>query len=880
MFKLNKYLTGLLILISSPVYLFASHLTGGKITYRYLGSNKYEITLHIYRDCGSGLSTTPFDNPAVISIFDKGTNNLVYNSAVALKSVSVVPVNVANPCFIPPAGICLDVGTYVDTVQLNPNAFGYTITHQRYARNASILNIVLPSNDGITLTTDIPPQTNNTPQFINSPPIFICLTDTFKYSFASTDSDGDILKYNLCTPLIGASNFTQMPNPASPPPYLPVIWSSTFSATNPIPNSGGITLNQTTGQFKFKPSMQGQYAIGVCVEEYRNNVLINTNRLELQFNVVMCFLTSSIPTATNLCEGLTIPFQNNSSNANAFHWNFGDLTTSADTSNQFSPTYTYPGYGTYTVSLTVFNTAYGFCKDSTKKIINVHPLLSPTLQPTYSSCFKNNNFNFNVGGSFDPLANFNWNFTPNSSSPNTLINNANAHFTTPSSKTISVIVNQFGCKDTLYSTVTFTNPVAFIDDLDLNCNDKNLVFENLSEGATSFFWNFGDPTSNTDTSSLAIPSYIYPAFGTYTISLIAYEGICSDTAKTVINVFPKLQINNINTIQEQCWKNNSFNFIPTGVWSNTATFSWSFGNNANPNQSNLQIPPSVHFTSPNYHVITYSVSENGCTKKAQAVVKVKPSPKAEAMLSDSTGCEPLQIKFAIPVDSNIVVQPLWIINTNTFVTDSVTYNFYNSGVYSYSLIVTNNYNCTDTLSKTNYIQINPTPKVKSFANPFYASILDPQITFLDSTILTHNTNYNFGDGATSSQTNTVHSYQSTGEFNYSLIVSTQYGCADTASGVIYIDDISNNYVPNIFTPNGDGVNDRFFIKGKNITSSSMQIINRWGTTVFNSSDALTGWNGVNQNNAIADDGVYFYIIGITLGNNRTYKFNGNVTLLK
>jgi hypothetical protein len=61
----------------------------------------------------------------------------------------------------------------------------------------------------------------------------------------------------------------------------------------------------------------------------------------------------------------------------------------------------------------------------------------------------------------------------------------------------------------------------------------------------------------------------------------------------------------------------------------------------------------------------------------------------------------------------------------------------------------------------------------------------------------------------------------------------------------------------------------------------MKIFNRWGTLVFETDNALIGWNGINQtNNTIAVDGVYFYIIEITLGNNRTYKFNGNVTLVK
>lgn len=873
-----KLLIGLLIFISSPFCLFSSHLVGGKITYRYLGSNKYEILLSVYRDCSV---TMPFDNPAYISIFDKSTNNLVYNKGLSLSSQSIIPAALPNPCFAPPPGICLEVGNYIDTVILAPNSLGYTIAYQRCCRNNTVLNLVQPNQNGTTITVDIPTQVNNTPKFTNFPPIFICLSDTFNYSFAATDTDGDVLKYFLCSPLLGASFAINQPNPTSPPPYSSAIWSNTFSSTNPMPNSGGITLNQNTGQFKFKPSMQGQFAICICVEEYRNNILINTNRLELQFNIVNCYLTSSIPMATNLCEGLTIPFQNSSTNANAFHWNFGDLTTSADTSNLFSPTYTYPSYGTYTVSLTVFNTAYGFCKDSTKKIINVNPLLSPTLQPTYSSCFKNNNFNFNVGGSFHPSAAFNWNFTPNSNNPNSTLNPSNIHFTTASPKTVSVVVNQFGCKDTLFASVTFTNPIASINSFNLNCNEKNLSFPNWSSNASSYFWNFGDPTTTTDTSTQTNPLYVFPSYGNYIVTLIAYSGVCSDTVLDTIRVFPKLQLNWDNTIQKQCLKNNSFNFTPSGIWGSGASFSWLFYNSPTPIYSTQQNPTNIQFTSVGYHLIKYSVSENGCTKNAQAVALVNPNPKANIILSDTTGCEPLTIKFKSIADSLHPIQNFWSINNTLFSDTTINYTFSNTGLYSYFIVVKDSNNCTDTISKTNYIQINPTPKVKSFVNPYYASILDPRITFIDSTILSHNTNYSFGDGATSSQTNTTHSYQSTGEFNYSLIVSTPLGCSDTARGIIYIDDISSNYVPNVFTPNGDAVNDRFFIEGKNITSSKMQIVNRWGATVFDSSDALTGWNGINQtNNTIAVDGVYFYIIEITLGNNRTYKFNGHVTLLK
>lgn len=879
MFKAYKIfiLFGLLH-FGSPNYLFSSHLTGGKITYRYLGTNKYEITLAVYRDCSVSF---PFDSPAYISIFSKANNSLVYNKGLAIKSQSTIPALAPNPCFVPPAGICLEIGTYVDTVQLAPNGSGYTIAYQRCCRNITVLNLVQPSQNGITITTDIPPQVNNTPKFLNFPPIFICFSDTFNYSFASTDADGDNLVYQLCSPLVGASNLISASNPASPPPYLPVTWSNTFTATNPIPNNGGFNFNTSTGQLKFKPSMLGQYSIGICVLEYRNNILINTNRLELQFNIVPCYLTSSIPTASNLCQGLTIPFQNASTNANAFHWNFGDPTTNADTSNLFSPTYTYPAYGTYTVSLTVLNTAYGFCKDSTKKVINVHPLLSPTLQATYSSCFKNNNFNFNVGGSFDPSSSFNWNFTANSSSPNTNINNTTAHFTTSNTKTVSVIINQFGCIDTLNAVVSFTNPIAGINDANLNCNEKNLFFPNFSANANNFFWDFGDLSTSNDTSSISNPTYSYSNYGTYTVTLIANSGVCSDTLKKEIKVFPKLTLDWLPTIQKQCLKGNSFNFIPTGIWSGNATFNWLFYDSPAAITSTLQNPTNIQFTNAGNHLIKYSVSENGCVKNAQGLAIVYPNPKINVSISDSIGCEPLTIKFKNLTDSTKTISHLWNINGNTFSTDSINYLFNNSGIYSYNLIITDTNNCKDSVSKNNWIKINPKPHAILYANPLQTSLINSNVTLIDSTTNSHSTVFNFGNGNTSSQTYNSFYYQEAGIYPVSLIVKNQFGCSDTATTTIYIDDIGSKYIPNVFTPNNDGANDIFKIKGESVTSSSMRIFNRWGTEVFYSENALLGWNGVNKNNNLpCDDGTYFYVIVIKLNHTKEYTFKGNVSLFR
>ena len=210
---MKQLITFILIIFYFPN--FASHIIGGKFIYKYLGAGKYEIKLIIYRDCGV---ITDFDNPAYISIFNKSNNSLFYNKGLLLFKRDTIKSTNANPCFVPPKGICVESGTYIDTVFLPSNLQGYKIAYQRCCRNSTVINISVPSNTGMTITTDIPPQPNNSPIFLSQPPIFICLSDTFNYSFTASDLDGDSLVYNLCTPLSGASSATTQPNPALTPP--------------------------------------------------------------------------------------------------------------------------------------------------------------------------------------------------------------------------------------------------------------------------------------------------------------------------------------------------------------------------------------------------------------------------------------------------------------------------------------------------------------------------------------------------------------------------------------------------------------------------------------------------------------------------------------
>lgn len=330
--------------MSSPFLLKASHIIGGKITYNYLGSNKYQIKLTVYRDCSDPID---YDNPAPLTVFDNSNNVIVSNHQLSLFNRDTLQPNNPDPCFIPPAGICVEEGYYIDTVLLPSNTSGYTVTYQRCCHNSSVINILSPSAFGTTFTAKIPAQINNSPSYLNSPPLYVCVSDTFNYSFTSIDIDNDSLVYHLCEPLSGIQAPVILPNPSNPPPYSTIPWASGYSATNPLNTQNGVFFSSANGSIQFVPTIIGQFAVGVCVDEFRNGILLNTNRLELQFNVVPCYLVSSIPTATNICEGLNINFQNGSNNATNYHWDFGVTSTLSDTSNAFSPSFSFPTFGTY-----------------------------------------------------------------------------------------------------------------------------------------------------------------------------------------------------------------------------------------------------------------------------------------------------------------------------------------------------------------------------------------------------------------------------------------------------------------------------------------------------------------------------------------------------
>jgi gliding motility-associated-like protein len=122
--------------------------------------------------------------------------------------------------------------------------------------------------------------------------------------------------------------------------------------------------------------------------------------------------------------------------------------------------------------------------------------------------------------------------------------------------------------------------------------------------------------------------------------------------------------------------------------------------------------------------------------------------------------------------------------------------------------------------------------------------------------------------------------------SYKVTVMNSGGCINRDDITVFVTCNNGNiFLPNTFTPNGDGSNDVFYPRGKGVYSiRSMRIFNRWGEPVyealnFQANDASKGWTGTYKNNPAPND-VYIYFVEVVCENNTLLTYSGNVALIR
>lgn len=507
---------------------YATHIVGGGITYTCLGSvpggTNYRITIEIYQDCINGHpDAISEDIPAFVGIFSND-NSVRFRDSIGYSNGGVVeeivPPNFSNNCVNNPPAVCLKKVTFNKTYTLPNNASGYRVMYIRCCRNQQILNLRNPDQVGGTFICNIPPSgeatCNSSAYFRNFPPQIICINNPLVYDHSARDNDGDSISYELCDAYPGGQNNDpkplpdgRMPQPlsvvsADPPSYG---YASGFSAQRPMGGNPVIQINPATGMLTGTPNLQGRYVVSVCAHEWRNGVRINTVRREFQFTVTNCSkaVIANIPQYSDefntyivSCKTNTVKFDNWSSGGFSYDWDFG----TGATSKEFSPVYTYPDTGTYTVKLVVNRNST--CADSISRLVKVYPhfysafkydgLLCPTAPIQFTDISI---------ATYNPIVSWFWDFGDGTTSelqnPQHAFNPGGDYRVTLMSRTIK------GCKDTAIQTVGIDKFVPFAGNDTIIVKGEHIDFN--AKGGTIFQWT---PSTYLDGTSLPNPRGYYP----------------------------------------------------------------------------------------------------------------------------------------------------------------------------------------------------------------------------------------------------------------------------------------------------------------------------------------------------------------------------------
>jgi gliding motility-associated-like protein len=397
-----------------------------------------------------------------------------------------------------------------------------------------------------------------------------------------------------------------------------------------------------------------------------------------------------------------------------------------------------------------------------------------------------------------------------------------------------------GCTVSLQATVVKYTPKAGFS-YALDCNTGTVQFTNTSttnHGTLGYEWDFGDGSSSSEKN----PTHTYTTSGkTYTVKLKITDSpsSCTDSTTTTVESFAKTLVG-ISGDSVYC-PNDSITLKAYGA----ASYKWSTGSTAD------SITVS---TAGKYWLIGYST--NGCI--SDTIYKTISQAPGWSLTSggDSTFCQGLSSVLSVSGASSYLWNTGATTNTIT-VTTSGTYTVTGTSIYG----------CP--LSKTFHITVYPLPNADFTLSTTTINTKHHEVT--GSIAAESNVDYlwDLGDSTTATGTNFSHTYaisNSVLAYIVSLTATNQYGCSTVTTQTI--DMVP--FIPNVFSPNNDGVNDLF------MPDLNLQIFDRNGLLLYKGS---SGWDGTYNGKKVNPD-TYFYLIKYTNSKNEVQTKKGYITLVK
>lgn len=566
-------------------------------------------------------------------------------------------------------------------------------------------------------------------------------------------------------------------------------------------------------------------------------------------------------TASNVCKKTAASFINTSyinGGGITYTWNFGDSFTSTLT----SPTHSYAAAGNYSVSLiTVSNHS---CRDTVIHPIRINeqPDLSfsannacltktTTITQTITPAVSNYTLSWNMGDG-------------------TILNGNNpthVYLAPGNYQVTSTLTTDSGCVSAFIKILAVYPPPNVSFNFNNVCSADSATMANLSSvssGSLSYSWDFGNSTG----SALTNPKVKYAAPGTFPIKLVATTtNACKDSLTKPITIFdsPTVAFHFTNPCDGHPVQFTNTSSVNSGVIS---SHNWNFGDNTN---STLVAPSKQYLNFGTYTVTLIATSSNGCTNTLSKALSVYEG--AIANFSFVNQCLNVPIPFTNGSSLGTgTFNSAWNFGDTTLSTlNSPTHLYAFPGTKKVTLTVTTNNGCADSIFK--FVQAYEIPTISAGKDTMIsrgfginlqasggASYLWSPATGLSNPTLSN--------PLANPETTAIYVVEGT----------SGNGCTNVDTVVVSVDDNFLVIPYNIITPDGNGMNDVWYVKNiENYPQNNVVIMDEWGLVIYEKTAYRNDWEGKNKKGEILPDGTYYYILTFE-NDKKVYK--GFIALLR
>jgi len=526
--------------------------------------------------------------------------------------------------------------------------------------------------------------------------------------------------------------------------------------------------------------------------------------------------------------------------------------------NKFDPSVA--GVGSHIIRYNITN-AEG-CSDTDTAIVKVMPVPDATIDPVPTLCITDTTITLTAasdGGIW--------------SGPGVTGNIFNPAISGYGNHQIEYkIVDSNGCMDSDLITITVATPDATIIPIDTLCiNHAPITLIAHDMGGV---WSGPGVTDDKFDPAIAGP-------GTHTIHYSIVNPACSDSDTEDITVVP-IPVVDINRVGTVYINGPAINLTATpagGIFSGPAVTGYVF----DPAEAGLGT-----------HVISYEtiMDKYGCygTDTIHIQVLMPPLPVAD-FSPDTVGCSPLTVQFT---NKSLYGETyMWGFGDGQYsVKENPVHTYYVPGSYIVKLIV---YNIAGESVHNGIVTVYQNPTAILEAYPTDVINNEQVVVFSNNSMHDSISFWRFGDGMTSEEKNPYHKYMEQGSYIVTLIVTSKDGCIDSAqlATPVRVDwKVGDIDFPNVFKWNETGPTGGFWRPGcypemdyvfrpfyENVSEYKLQIFNRWGVLIYESSDLYQGWDGYSRDGKLAVQGVYVWKVTGRYADGDYFTKVGDVTFL-